>query len=260
MNTDAVRDSAFAMPLHSPSYPRGPYRYIGREYLTITYRSVREAVRKVVPEPLIVDEPLVTLEFVRMPDSTGFGAYSGAAQVIPVRFEGETGGYSRLMFLDSHPPISGGREIWGFPQKLAGPHLSVEHDHLVGALEFGSVRVATGIMGYKHRALASVIVEQGLAEPGFLLKIVPHVDGTTRICELVRYRRTEVAVHGAWVGPATLDIRPHALAPLMDLPVIEVISAIHYVADFTLKLGEVVHDYLCMASKSPSSEFRAGGK
>lgn len=82
-----------------------------------------------------------------------------------------------------------------------------------------------------------------LAELGFLLKIIPHVDGTPRICELVRYRRGDVAIQGAWTGPVSLDLHPHALAPLVDLPVIEVISGTHYITDYTLGLSEVVHDY-----------------
>ncbi len=57
------------------------------------------------------------------------------------------------MFLNDHPPIAAGREIWGFPKKLAQPTLAVETDTLVGTLNYGSVRIATGTMGYKHRAL-----------------------------------------------------------------------------------------------------------
>jgi acetoacetate decarboxylase len=243
MNSHDMRKRAFAMPYGSTSYPRGPYRYTGREHLTITYRSTIEAVRHVVPEPLSVDEPLVNIEFVRIPDSTGFGIYSGAAQTIQVRLENEPGIYTRLMFLDSHPPISGGRELWGFPQKLAGPRLIVERDHLVGMLDAGPVRVATGTMGYKHVVAPPTLAAKTLAEPGFLLKIIPHVDGTPRICELVRYRRGDVTVHGAWTGSATLDLHPHALAPLTDLPVVEVVSGVHYIADFTLELGEVAYDY-----------------
>ena len=49
---------------------------------------------------------------------------------------------------------------------------------------------------------------------------------------------------GAWTGPATLELEPHALAPIAELPVREVISATHIVADLTLGLGKVVYDYL----------------
>jgi acetoacetate decarboxylase len=36
----------------------------------------------------------------------------------------------------------------------------------------------------------------------------------------------------------------HALAPLAELPVLEVVSASHIIADLTLSLGKVVYDYL----------------
>ena len=49
---------------------------------------------------------------------------------------------------------------------------------------------------------------------------------------------------GAWTGPAALDLYSHALAPVAELPVLQVLSAKHIVADLTLGLGTVVHDYL----------------
>ena len=44
--------------------------------------------------------------------------------------------------------------------------------------------------------------------------------------------------------PPGIELAQHALAPLAELPVLEVVSAAHFVADLTLGLGEVVHDYL----------------
>ena len=245
MDKPSVRDMAFAMPLGNPAYPPGPYRFVNREYLTITYRTDRAALERVVPSPLqIPDGDLVKYEFIRMPDSTGFGDYTESGQVIPVTFEGVAGGYVHSMFLNDHPPIAGGRELWGFPKKLANPVLEVELDTLVGTLDYGKVRIATGTMGYKHRPLPADAVLTSLHEPSFLLKIVPHVDGSPRICELVRYYLEEITLKGAWTGPAALELHPHALAPIAELPVREVISAVHLVADLTLGLGSVVHDYL----------------
>jgi acetoacetate decarboxylase len=151
MKIDEVRKRAFAMPLTSPAFPRGPYRFLNREYLIITYRTDPAALEAVVPEPLTFDQPLVKYEFIRMPDSTGFGDYTESGQVIPVRFRGNTGSYSHCMFLNDEPPIAGGRELWGFPKKLASPSLRTETDTLVGALDYGPVRIATGTMGFKHR-------------------------------------------------------------------------------------------------------------
>jgi len=246
MKEAEVRERAFAMPLTSPAYPPGPYRFINREFLILTYRTDPAKLRAVVPEPLEIDErePLVKYEFIRMPDSTGFGDYTESGQVIPVSFEGRSGGYTHCMFLDDEPPIAGGRELWGFPKKLANPRLHTEIDTLVGTLDYGPVRVATGSMGYKHRNADLAAVKASLEAPNFLLKIIPHVDATPRICELVEYYLEDIALKGAWTGPGALELHPHALAPVAELPVLEVVSALHILADLTLGLGKVVHDYL----------------
>jgi acetoacetate decarboxylase len=244
LNQDDVRRSAFAMPLTAPAFPIGPYRFVDRQYLIITYRTDPAKLRTLVPEPLEILEPVVKFEFIRMPDSTGFGDYTESGQVIPVAFQGRKGGYSHCMFLDDHPPIAGGRELWGFPKKLASPKLKAEIDTLVGTLDYGAIRIATGTMGYKHKAADAAAVQASLLAPNWLLKIIPHVDGTARVCELVEYYLEDVTLKGAWTGPAAIELHPHALAPVAELPVLEVISAVHIQADLTLGLGKVVHDYL----------------
>jgi acetoacetate decarboxylase len=244
MNLSEVKKTAFAMPLTSPSYPRGPYRFLNREYMIISYRTDPGALRAVVPEPLQFTDPIVKYEFIRMPDSTGFGNYTESGQVIPVTFNGVAGSFVHSMYLDDDAPIAGGREIWGFPKKLASPKLRTEKDTLVGTLDYGSIRVANGTMGYKHQTLDSAKVRASMETPNYLIKIIPHVDCSPRICELVRYSLTDVTVKGAWSGPAGLELFDHALAPVAELPVREVLSATHILADLTLGLGEVVHDYM----------------
>ena len=244
MKIDDVRKTAFAMPLTNPAYPRGPYRFYDREYVVITYRTDPEAMAAVVPEPLEIDGPLVKYEFVRMPDSTGFGDYTESGQVIPVRFQGEKGAYVHAMYLDDDAPILGGRELWGFPKKLASPKISHEGDVVVGTLHYGSILCVTATVGYKHRIMDEKLIADSLIEPNFLLKVIPHVDGSARICELVRYKMTDVVMKGAWTSPAALELRTHVACDVARLPVREIVSAAHFKADLTLALGEVVFDYL----------------
>jgi len=239
-----VIKQAFAMPLTSPSYPRGPYRFINREYLIITYETDMDLLREIVPAPLEVTEPLVKFEVIRMPDSTGFGDYTESGQVIPVTFKGKAGSYSHAMYLDDHPPIAGGREIWGFPKKLAQPELYVEKETLVGTLDYGAQRIATATMGYKYEALDVNKIAASLITPCYLLKIIPHVDGSTRICELVEYELSDVNVKGAWTGPAQLELFHHAMAPVAMLPIKRIVSAVHIVSDLTLPYGRVIYDYM----------------
>jgi len=168
MKEREVRDRAFAMPLTQPACPPGPYRFVNRDYFIITYRTDPEKLRALVPEPLEIEAPLVKYEFIRMPDSTGFGDYT---------------------------------------------------------------------VGYKYRALDTASVQAALSAPNYLFKIIPHVDGSPRICELVEYCLEGIEVKGAWTGPAALSLMPHALTPVAELPVLEVVAAVHTVADLTLGLG-----------------------
>lgn len=244
MKIEDVRRTAYSMPLTSPSYPKGPYRFFNREFFIVTYRTDPAALEKVVPEPLKVTEPIVKYEFIRMPDSTGFGDYTETGQVIPVEFEGRKGGYVHAMYLDDESPIAGGRELWGFPKKLARPKMAVESDVLVGSLHYGSVLCASATMGYKYEALDHDAVLKSLAAPNWMIKIIPHVDGTARVCELVEYYLENVTLKEAWTGPAALGLFPHAICDVAKLPVLEVLSAVHMRTDLTLGLGKVVHDYL----------------
>jgi acetoacetate decarboxylase len=71
-----------------------------------------------VPEPLEFDpnEPLVKYEFIRMPDSTGFGDYTETGQVIPVSFQGRKGAYT-LHVPERRPADRGRSRNLGLSQK-----------------------------------------------------------------------------------------------------------------------------------------------
>ena len=171
----------------------------------------------------------------------GFGDYTETGQVIPVRFRTpdgavQLGGYVHAMYLDDNAPIAGGREIWGFPKKLASPKISHESETVVCTLHYGSVLCVCATMGYKHREIDSAPLRQALARPSFMIKIIPHVDCTPRICELVRYYLEDVTVKGAWSGPAAIQLFEHAMCDVARLPVREVVGASHYVTDLTLGL------------------------
>jgi acetoacetate decarboxylase len=98
-----------SMPIASPSYPRGPYRFINRECFIVAYESDPEAIRAAAPGPLDPDgSHTVLYEFIRMPDSSGFGDYTESGTVIPCKYKGESVNFTAQMYLDCEPPIAGG--------------------------------------------------------------------------------------------------------------------------------------------------------
>ncbi len=232
-------------PLTAPAFPKGPYKFHNREYLNIIYRTDLEALREIVPEPLeLDDEALVRFEMMAMPDVTGLGSYTECGQAIPVHFNGVHGDYLHMMYLDNHPAIAVGREVSAYPKKLGTPKLFVDSDTLVGTLDYGALRVAIATMGYKHQILDVKEAYDQISRPNFMLKIIQGYDGKPRICEIICAQNADIIIHGSWTGPARLQLFSHALAPLSDLPVLEVVSASHILTDLTLGQPHVVHDYL----------------
>jgi acetoacetate decarboxylase len=249
-----TRDEIFAlpsMPPGNPSYPRGPYRFINREYLVIAYESDPDAIRHTVPEPMEPDgSNQVFYECIAMLDASGFGSYTESGLVIPCTCNGEAVNYTAQMYLNDEPPITAAREIWGFPKRYGHPKLEVVHDTLTGTLHYAGERVATGTMAYKHESAGGDLdaCKRMLEKTQVNLKLIPCVTGEPKIAQLVAYNLTEVCMKGFWTGPARLHLIPHVNAPVADLPVKPVRGGRHFIADLTLPYGRVLHDYLVVTA------------
>ena len=186
-----------SMPAAGPSYPAGPYRFVDREYMVITYETDPEVIRHQLPEPLEpIAQPLVHYEWIKMPDSSGFGSYTESGMVIPCRFRDEEVNFVAQMYLDDDPPIAAGREIWGFPKKYAHPKLEIIKDTLTGTLSYATQLVAMGTMAYKHESMAGngERTTRILTKTAVNLKLIPGVDGRLEICQLVAYNLEDIRV------------------------------------------------------------------
>ena len=236
-----------SIPILGESYPRAPNRFINREYLNVSYETDMEILRAVLPEPLEPDGNVVTFEVMRMPDSSGFGNYTESGIVINALYKKEPVSFPLMMYLNDEPPISGGREIWGFPKKYGKPKLKVVNDTLTGTLDYAGQRVATATMTYKHENLLGDMdaIARKLGKTQMTLKLIPCVTGRRpAIAQLTAFAMTDIVIKGAWAGDARLELFAHVNAPVADLPVRKILGGHHFIADMTLPYGVVAHDYL----------------
>ena len=60
----------------------------------------------------------------------------------------------------------------------------------------------------------------------------------------MRYHLEDIVLKEAWNTPAELQLFRHIIADVARLPVLEIVSGQHVVADLTLGLGQVAFDYL----------------
>lgn len=239
----SVVERAYHIPFHSPSYGRLPLKILDRESLAISYRTDVTKARRIVPAPLEVDDPIVTLTFLYM-TIPGIGEYYEMSQSILATYQGERVSFRPLMFAESVPAIMIGREVWGLPKKFGKTTLGVTNGSLKAACEFDGVTVAEATMGYRYEELDLEAARRAQETQCVVLKAIPDVDGSPRILELVRFGYTDIKMKGAWNGPVALRLTPHALAPLADLPVDEIVGSAHTLYDAVLPGGEIIHDYL----------------
>ncbi|MEO7087532.1 MAG: acetoacetate decarboxylase [Bacteroidia bacterium] len=244
MDKKTILKTAYGMPIASPAFNRPPLQFYRREILNITYKTDIDLLRKFVPEPLEVIEPLVKFQVIKMPDVPGCGTFFESEQLITVHYKGQIGTYMHLLLVPNMAALAFGREMFGYAKKVGYPELKVDGDTLVGTIHYGNERIAMATMGYKFKRLDKEEVKKSYYSPIFTLKIIPAPDDTLAICQLVKIVETDIVIHEAWSAPAALHIIPHALAPLHLLPVHEIVSAQHIICDLTINTGEVVCDYL----------------
>jgi acetoacetate decarboxylase len=243
-------------PYLAPLVPPLPIRLRRTEILTVVYRTETAAARRVVPQPLRATGDLVVAHVYWMHDAEWFGVYGESAWQIPVELPGgRPAVYSPFLILGSDGAVAAGREAYGQPKKEGNISLGARGDLLVGTVERNGIDIATATMVYKQQAAAAEALEQLVPGSGtnVNLRVLPHEAGTYRR-ELIARDFTDVTTRESWSGPATLELRPNAQAPVHLLPVGEVVLGLHRVLDLTLAPGEVVYRYPDVSQGPPSEE------
>ena len=119
----------------------------------------------------------------------------------------------------------------------------------VGTVNRNGIDVITATTPYKtRRAELSEMLEFGDFRTNINLKIINGVDGKIAIRQLTARRFENVRVRECWSGPATIELRPNAQAPVYKLPARETLAGFYWRTDFVLPWGKVIHDYLAAGS------------
>ena len=243
-------DGAWSTPLDAPLYPRYPIAFRDIELLTLQYRTDPDAIRRLVPEPLQPTGDTVLLHVARMGDVPGLGAGIHECNVmVGVRLETArgtvTGSYSPWFFLDNDRAIAQGREVQGQPKRAAVVGLETRGDLVVGTVVANGIDVLTGTLAYKQRPASLDEIRSHVDMiTNINLRIVPNMDGTIALRQLVARDLENPRVLECWSGLGTVELRPNAAVPLFRLPVLEFMDGYHWRAEFDLVGGRVLHDYL----------------
>lgn len=211
----------------------------GARILGVMFETRPEIVHEVLPPPLEpADQPSGLMFIAEYPETNLGPGYREAALFLHCAYKGETGSYCLSMPIDSEPVrLHNGRDIYGFPKKMAGIHLERHENSVVGWVE------RFGIRFVEIRAdLAGSLPELPATGPTFLFKAMPKADLTPGFdgpVFLVR-QKTEIKMQTLDFGTAEVTFQYSDYDPWSEVVLEKVLMAFYLVSDNTMMPGQVL--------------------
>ncbi len=214
-------------------------KFPGARMLGTIFQTKPEIVARLLPPPLEPTDVPNGLVFIAEYPVTNLGpGYREAALFLNCQHRGEAGTYCLSMPIDSEEVrCTNGREIFGFPKKLAKIHLERQEDTVRGWVERQGVRFFE--MSVKLMSSMPALPPTG---PNFLFKASPRIDlkpgfdGPVFLCK----QKTEVEMKSLEVGMSELSFKDSPRDPWSEVEVTDVIMGFYLVSDNTMRPGEIV--------------------
>ncbi|TAJ93907.1 MAG: hypothetical protein EPO31_06930 [Gammaproteobacteria bacterium] len=228
------------MPVNAPAFVDKPPYWRGVKSFTFNYITDPKAAAALVPEPLLIPEPVkATLIFNDFEWSTG-GPYYELLQGINVEFEGEECLYFPQLAVTEAVPLLAGREIYGFPKKVGNIEFVRQDDILAMFYERPrGLRIATGVF----RQLAPIDPQpDGMLIKGVNLRVItsPEPDKKHSLCELILAELVLSNVE-VWVGEGNCSYSGLSeLDPWHKLPVVKHLDCSLVKCDSTLGTARIL--------------------
>ena len=227
--------------------------FTGAEMLAAVFRTDQKVLEQILPRPLRSPTNPLALAFVAHYPQTSFGTvYNEAALFVQAEYRGRSGMYCLSMPVDDDMAMAGGREVFGYPKKMA-ESISLEKQ---GSKVIGSaVRKGTEIVrievepktteGFEKLAMTGVpdpTSERSFEVTAYMFKhfTAPSMRGfdylPRLVAEPVVMRPRPEVLFGE--GSVTLTSSPYD--PLGEVPVVEMVTCAYGLYDNAMLPGKVV--------------------
>ncbi len=229
--------------------PQTPEFY-DAEMLTVYFETKREIVQRLLPPSLKPAENPFGACFVANYPRTNFGVtYLESALFLQVEFHGEEGAYCLAMPVTDDMAMIGGREVFGYPKKMANIFFEREGKKVEGRTERHGIRFfevraeLTGRFG-NDEEVQKMMMERMAARMNpvvynFKYFPAPGRDGfdyhPRLIREVVEFRPKSIEL-----GEAELIFRPSDHDPWAEIEIVRVLGAVYTVGDNKMLPGTVV--------------------
>jgi len=226
----------YTMPDVSPLYPELPYRYLGYRKLSVIGRADERSLRAFLPAPFELADDRFEVFFMHAPVVDGLRPYYEAGVVLSCRFRDRLGGHVTFEYVSTDDSLGAGREIWGYPKKLADVRLWDEGGRTHASCTREGQLLVGAVFSPGRESYAEPVLN-----PRLQLKRIPQAqaDVAPRV-EIVWNELTERATHSQVWGKATLELGDVLNDRLSALGPTEIVGAQLIVGDFLLGYGQVI--------------------
>ena len=219
-------------------YQLGVRQFDGARMMGVMFGADADVTARLLPPPLEQAEQPGGLIFIAEYPDTNLGpGYWEAALFLRCSYQGEAGSYCLSMPITSEPRMHNGRDVFGFPKKLASIHLEREGEEVHGWVERYGVRFVEVAVRLTDR-----LPDLPPMGPTFLFKAMPRIDLTPGFDGpvLLASQRTDLAVRSLEIGSAELTLRPAEHDPWSELGDVQVMVAFYLESDNTMQPGKVL--------------------
>ncbi len=230
-----------SMPWSSPVFPQLPHCWQGVQIAAFPFTPREGAVARILPpgmEP--ADGPgLVTL--LSYPQNDIIHPFKELVVMVPVRVDDTLGNYIPYIYVTTDEALIPGREIAGFPKKLAEVEWERDGDHFRGsATRWGKkiLSVEGRIDGPMPEEIAAV-QRAATGAPSLNYKLIPGPAGEIFI-EQITKTQLELNPRKQEIGQATIQCEPSDLDPVSDLVPDGESPMVVMLSDNTIPAGEVL--------------------
>lgn len=238
-----TQDWGFTNPIVSDLYGKPPLRWRDMRVQLVVYETDIDNIRKLVPEPLEVRTNKVITWISEFDLGTTQGAFRETAIYVQVSFNGVEGDYEPFLYVNSHLPLTAGREIWGFQKKMADIDLRHEHEAVVGR----TTRLGQDILKTIVVPEADALMDEVPWSSGgvFSLKYIPSAEeGGEPLRELILTPGEFTAQEGRlFSGRASVDFDRSEIDPTYFLEPKKIHRGFYGQGDLYLPLGKIMHRY-----------------
>ena len=232
-------NAEYSMPADAATYQRPPFYYRNTRAIMVAFETELEAALEALPAPLTLSEPATAILSFYEYQWTTLGPYNEAILSLLVEHKGRPMNYVMHIAVTTEPPMLAGREVYGFPKKLAHIEFRSERDMIYGTLERpAGICLASAIVRPERPAPNG----HSAAPPPVSLRLIPSPEENGRpLCAELIETHIEARVIEAWTGVGSIAFpQSSRLDPWNRLPVKQVIGASYVLSEMTLGFGKVI--------------------